>query len=440
MFDYYTAICLLTWAALGTLCVLVRENARIRDEDKRIYYLSYTFIVMAALAEWCGVRLDGAEGLPKWPLLLVKALDYSLTPMAGGLLVAQLRMRDRVRCFLMGLLAFNLCLQLISCFTGWMVQIDAAGRYHHGPLYMVYMLVYLAVLVIVILEFFRFGQRFRRQNRLSLYAIMSLVLTGILIQEIGGSQFRTAYLTLTLGALLLYIHLTEFSQLQADEDLSRQQIQIDTDALTGLLSRHAYSKALEKYAADALPGDAAVFTLDINGLKTVNDNMGHEAGDELIRGAASCIEKVLSDKGSCYRTGGDEFVVLAQMDREQAEEALKQLQLVCGAWSGEKVKDLSLAVGFALSADYPGFSAEKLVNEADLSMYVAKADYYRNSGKDRRRRRSTDPPGAAGFERRRASDAPGFERRRASDAPDTERRRASDAQGFERRRASDSEG
>ena len=40
MFDYYTAICLLTWAALGTLCVLVRENARIRDEDKRIYYLS----------------------------------------------------------------------------------------------------------------------------------------------------------------------------------------------------------------------------------------------------------------------------------------------------------------------------------------------------------------------------------------------------------------
>ena len=422
MFDYYTAICLLTWAALGTLCVLVRENARIRDEDKRIYYLSYTFIVMAALAEWCGVRLDGAEGLPKWPLLLVKALDYSLTPMAGGLLVAQLHIRSRARCFLTGLLAFNLCLQLVSCFTGWMVQIDAAGHYYHGPLYMVYMLVYLAVLLIVILEFFRFGQRFRRQNRLSLYSIMLLVLAGILIQEIGSSQFRTAYLTLTLGALLLYIHLTEFSQLQTDEDLSRQQIQIDTDELTGLFSRHAYSQALEKYSTGALPGDAAIFTLDINGLKPVNDSLGHEAGDELICGAAACIKEVLGNQGRCYRTGGDEFVVLTHMDRDQAEEALKQLQGACRAWSGEKVKELSMAVGYALSADYPGCSAEKLVNEADLSMYAAKADYYRNSGKDRRRRRSTDPPGSPGFERRRASDAPGFERRRASDSPDTERR------------------
>ena len=48
-----------------------------------------------------------------------------------------------------------------------------------------------------------------------------------------------------------------------------------------------------------------VFLIDINGLKVVNDTLGHEAGDELICGAAACITSTFKDKGNTYRIGGD---------------------------------------------------------------------------------------------------------------------------------------
>ena len=56
---------------------------------------------------------------------------------------------------------------------------------------------------------------------------------------------------------------------------------------------------------------------DINGLHELNNREGHEAGDELIRGAAACITQALEDKGRTYRIGGDEFCVLLEnADRE----------------------------------------------------------------------------------------------------------------------------
>ena len=54
--------------------------------------------------------------------------------------------------------------------------------------------------------------------------------------------------------------------------------------------------------------------VDINGLKEVNDTFGHEAGDQLIIGAANCIERAFGDYGKVFRTGGDEFIVLLTED------------------------------------------------------------------------------------------------------------------------------
>jgi len=168
-----------------------------------------------------------------------------------------------------------------------------------------------------------------------------------------------------------------------------QQIRIETDALTGVFSRMAYSDALKYYDREKneLPDGFAVFTFDINGLKAVNDSLGHDAGDELICGAAQCIDYIFHKTGRCYRTGGDEFVVLADnMDHSRAEEALLHLAHETKHWIGEIVFHLALSAGYALIKDYPGFSAEQIVREADLAMYEAKAAYYKQVGRDRRRR------------------------------------------------------
>lgn len=391
MFSYYDTISILMWMSLGVLCILVWENDRIKRANKRIFYLTYAFIALSALAEWTGIHITGNENLPRWVLIAVKTADYILTPMAGGALIGQMKDRNKLYNVLLYILAGNTVFQLISAFTGWMVEIDEYNWYTHGPLYSVYVAVYLTVIALVIIGFILYGKSFRRQNRVSLYAIMTVIVAGIGMQEFLGGDHRTAYLGLTLGATMMFIHYSEFSQLEMDDRLSEQFIQITTDPLTGLLSRYAYSEALSEYdKAGSLPDDLVFFLIDINGMKTVNDTLGHSAGDELIRGAAFCISSVFKKKGRTYRIGGDEFVVITEMKPDAAFAALGELENISTSWTGRKVKELSLSAGYALASEHPGFSAEELAKEADKAMYVRKTDYYRKQGIDRRKRRPSE--------------------------------------------------
>lgn len=132
-----------------------------------------------------------------------------------------------------------------------------------------------------------YGKSFRKQNRTSLSATIILACAGIAMQELLGWNCRVAYLTATF----LYIHYSEFSQLRLDEKLTEQQVKLSNDPLTGVLSRFAYVDAIHSYT-ECCPDNFVVFLIDINGLKVVNDTIGHAAGDELICGVADCIEEL----------------------------------------------------------------------------------------------------------------------------------------------------
>lgn len=164
-------------------------------------------------------------------------------------------------------------------------------------------------------------------------------------------------------------------QRKMNQILEEQSVKISIDALTGVFSRFAYHEAIESYA-DGIPEDLAVFLIDINGLKTVNDTLGHEAGDELICGAAHCITEAVGDKGRTFRIGGDEFVVFGAMKKAQVEETLAALDQIIASWSGRKVKHLSVSAGCALASDFAGYSVEALTREADKAMYEQKKAYY----------------------------------------------------------------
>ena len=178
--------------ALGVLCILLWENSWIPKEDKRHFYLTYGIIALAALAEWTGIQLNGKESIPKWVLAGVKCADYVLTPLAGGALAAQMKLRNRWQTALIAVLAANTLFQIVACFNRWMIVIDDQNHYSHGPLYTVYILVYLLVIILMAAQFLSFGRSYRRQNRASLYSVLLLVIVGIGIQELLGSEYRTA--------------------------------------------------------------------------------------------------------------------------------------------------------------------------------------------------------------------------------------------------------
>lgn len=388
MITYYTATIILCLMTLCALMVLVYENGRIPRKTRSLLYLTCLLIAIAAAAEWSGVMIDGKLEYPVWMLKTVKCLDYIFTPLAGGALVLMTEPKKLWKIFMYILLGANVVLQVVSAFNGWMINIDAHNHYTHGWLFPVYFGLCLVTYAMIILQFIIYGTSFKKQNRGSLYAIMLLVFVGIFMQE-QMEGVRTAYLGMTFGAALLFIYYSEFSQLARDDYIVRQQIALDTDPLTKLYSRYAYTQALNAFSdAGKLPRFAAAFVMDINGLKQVNDTLGHEAGDEMIRAAGECIGNVFREYGKCFRTGGDEFVVLAAgVDRGRAADALQKLQKETKKWRGKNGHELSLVAGCALAdptTDDRGLTAEELVKAADLKMCEAKARYYQMSGHERR--------------------------------------------------------
>ena len=384
--QYYTSVLVLCWLALATLCILVYENNRMRSETKKAFYISYLFIAIASFGEWMVTGLSMSAFPSRWLLSVANFLDCTLTPSVALAFVAQLQIDNKLKHVMRYLLIGNLGLQIISIFTGWMIQVNEKGQVEYGPLHIVYILLCVTVTLLAANEFLIYSISYRKRNSRSLYAVSFLILLGVFLQEFLGNGNQTTFLGMTLGAALLFIHFSEFFQQKSDDRIHEQQAQITTDALTGLLSRHAYSEDLEKWKKkENLPDDFVVFTIDINGLKNANDMLGHDAGDELICAGASCIEKVLGPWGECYRTGGDEFVVFANMNRAQVENALRDIENETWRWQGEKVKELSLAVGCAMATDYHDLPVEKLVMKSDKFMYEAKEEHYRKAKSARRR-------------------------------------------------------
>ena len=387
---YYTAFVIMVWLALALLGVLVFENDRIKKEEKGLHFLSYAVVGIAATAEWLGILFTTAVAVPVWLLKIVKFFDYILTPAAGGVIILQFRKTEKyITWSIFGILVLNFILQFICLFTDWMSVIDTSNdilKYSRGKLYMLYIAFYFVIILLVIFAFALYGRNFRHKNRASLYGILIFVVVGILLQVIFNhsetNEARTAYVAITIGLIALFVHKSEFSQQVADDQIKEQKILITIDPLTGIYNRYAYEKDLDTLEDNE---NLVVFSVDINGLKHTNDTKGHQAGDELICGAAEVITKVLNKYGKCYRTGGDEFIGLSHVSEDKIDSLIKELNVVADSWKGKMIDKLSLSSGFASRKEFPKYTLDELVGTADQRMYKQKSEYYLSRGIDRRK-------------------------------------------------------
>ncbi len=166
------------------------------------------------------------------------------------------------------------------------------------------------------------------------------------------------------------------SELVASRDYHKRLMEYSYhDALTGAGNRRAI-REFEKEQLDTSRPYGFVMC-DVNGLKSVNDTEGHEAGDELIKSVASCLREIFG-KENVYRMGGDEFAVYVYDDTAQMfESRIGQFRTMVR----DKGYQVAIGYSFAESGD-PDYKSRKL--EADNRMYDEKREFYRG-GNDRRR-------------------------------------------------------
>ncbi len=157
-----------------------------------------------------------------------------------------------------------------------------------------------------------------------------------------------------------------------------------TDGLTGLYNRGAYQDTIFQYKDEPIEDDFTLISFDLNGLKTVNDTLGHQAGDELIMGACQCMNQAFGTLGRLYRVGGDEFACLAIIPQEALQEALSRFDRLVDEWSGRLVHSLSIAYGVVRKQELPHGTIEEMAVLADQRMYGAKRVHYQKKENDRR--------------------------------------------------------
>lgn len=142
------------------------------------------------------------------------------------------------------------------------------------------------------------------------------------------------------------------------------------DGLTGMGNRTAYK---ERIAALDKSGNYTFFMFDINNLKYVNDNIGHQTGDRMIIAAAEVIGKVFSPLGKCYRIGGDEFVCIAEsaVDTQMYHNVFfEELRL----YRENNNSDFPLVVALGSQVCRAGEDIQTAVHAADQKMYICKAE------------------------------------------------------------------
>jgi len=184
--------------------------------------------------------------------------------------------------------------------------------------------------------------------------------------------------TQTTHYALVYTDITELKQTQ--QELS---FLANTDIITGLPNRNYFYQALDEWL-ETFSASGNKFTLmflDLDNFKTVNDTLGHDTGDHLLKSVSELIAEHIAEDTLFARVGGDEFVILcrAYTTPKQLNEIGKNLnQLLSQPFNiGNHEIKIGSSIGIALFPDH-GSDKETLLKHADQAMYQAK-----NAGKGR---------------------------------------------------------
>lgn len=290
---------------------------------------------------------------------VLTAIRYSATPFIIALITFALVKKQNWLIFIPAMVLA--VLDFVSIPTGIIFLIDETNSLVRTPVmgYLPYIVsgLYGAFLIYILIA--RSNKRF--------FEIISIVFmalaigSGLILPFIFGSDYSSMFCVTIAIALFAYYELTVLQ-------LTKK------DSLTELLNRHAYYADLNNYNDDI----TAIVSIDMNGLKCINDNYGHAAGDEALVTLALCFSRSLRRRQYGYRVGGDEFMIICNKNSE--EEVLALVDRIRKYVSETKY---SCSVGYSYRSNKEK-TVDDLVKESDVMMYQEKGLYYQQSGIDRR--------------------------------------------------------
>lgn len=221
---------------------------------------------------------------------------------------------------------------------------------------------------------------------LMLILILNLYLIKLLIDPTVSYSPMYRLLCLTLALLVSCMVLALIQR----EMLSRLLTNAYRD-VTGIHNKKSLEKRLQELNDRSTTFGVGVMMFDLNNLKLVNDNYGHEKGDEFIQAFTYCLTRILNEHSFLARYGGDEFIII--QDKTTVDE-LKHMDLQLSAlvqeYNVRASLPLSYAVGYEVSYRNHYFMMDDLINAADKNMYQDK--FYKKNGRSALDKKNQETP------------------------------------------------
>ncbi len=340
-------------------CIITLMNTNsISPRVKRGFVLSFICLGICQIAEFV------TSHAVHWNmndlsivLYIGKAIEHSLAPVPLFFIAsATSRLGKTYKYITIPAMILNSIVCISSIFTRLTFSYDENNVYHREPMYILFIGIIVALVVYVIIRVYKAAVRFQRPNLPTLASLLVIFLFGFFLHIMNPDIHSTWIGAIIASGLFVLYYM----------DLVLQR-----DHVSGLMNRRSYALAVEK-----LGFPCAYLMMDIDGFKKLNDTMGHQYGDECLRAVGDAIHNAFGKYGTCYRIGGDEFVVILTKKLDKVDSLIEQFNTEI-----EKVKSLfepieSVSVGYSIIRNIDE-KADKL-QEADINMYKIKADKKEN--------------------------------------------------------------
>jgi diguanylate cyclase (GGDEF)-like protein len=332
-------------------------------------YVSMLVVTVSLLILDMVARFDGLSQ-PFFPAVnwLGNLLLFLITPLLPSLWVVYVYMQTRDSGFprgaLVGLIlinAANVLMVSASQFTGWYYTIDSANIYHRGPFYPYHHVVTLIMLVwaFVVILWNRRGLDKRVRYSLFFFPIPS-ILGGLLQVLIYSYAFALVASVPALLVVLLY----------AQDD------SIYTDYLTGVGNRKKLEAVLKEKVSKSSPNRTFAFImLDIDHFKVINDTLGHETGDRVLKNAADLLKKCVRANDYVTRYGGDEFCLILDVSTQEGlDRVVGRIRSALATFNQSSAHSvpLSFSMGCQVYDLGESLAPEAFLKRVDMLMYEDK--------------------------------------------------------------------
>ena len=345
--DHYTTLLLILLCGMK-----LYSQKRTRDAELRYFWMTLIACFLLVIQDILETISATSPDFRFWRTLL-SVVGYTLRPVAAlGLLLVVCSPKHRtIKMWIPALI--NMAVNLTAFFSPVAFYFDENYAFTRGPLgYVVFIVsfLYMVQTFIAMLRHFYGGNRIERW--ILACCVIGAMVAAVIDATMGGRHLNEAIM---IGSIFMLFFLRTHDNY--------------LDPLTSLRNRFAYYND----SASMHRSVTAVASIDMNGLKKLNDTRGHAAGDAALVRIGKCLAQINDRSTISYRVGGDEFVVLFL---GQAEEAVEHTL--------HKLRENVALAGCSISAGYAMKARDESLDEAlrisDQNMYREKAEYHQRNG------------------------------------------------------------